>query len=149
MNIRLTVAVGSLALAMIIGCGGEEPRTDFPQEDQSVAFAKGVRSDMVELQQQFRRPDVGVDGLGPIVESNVENYESIEEEGEETLGQHRETYLKIRDNLMELHEMVQSGASRQEVGRKINELVALAETLPGGAEGEGEDDERLEPIPEP
>lgn len=146
MNYRLTIVAGSIAV--MLGCGSEEPRTDFTQEDPSIAFAKGVKSDMVELKRQSMRPDVGVRGLGPIVEGYVENYEYLEEEGDEVLGEHRETYLKIRDGLKELQKMVQSGASVEEVRGKIDQLVDLANTLPGGAEGE-EDEERLEPIPDP
>lgn len=129
------IAVGVMFVA-VIGCG-EEPRSDFPQEEPDVAFAKGVKADMRDLRMQFHRRDVGLSGLGSVLESYVENYENIEQE---PLGEHRETYLKIRDGLLELRKMVQSRPSQKEVSDKLDELVALSDKLPGGEPGgEGSD----------
>lgn len=139
------MAAMGLAMGVLAGCNPEMgERTDYPQENPEIAFAKGMKDDIATLKTDLQSPE-GLGGVASDLESMVEGMEYLEQN---PLGEHKETYFKIRDGVKELQKMVKSGASKKEVGDKLDELIALANTLPGDASDTGGGEQPLEPVPE-
>lgn len=127
----LTVLMMFVAAGLVAGCGSEESaRTDFPQEELEVQYAKSVRAMIGDLKK-------GESGVEPStvqgLEENLSAYKS------EAVGENEETYKQIYEGVQELNGMVKGSASSAEVETKVDELIALTDKLPGGGSGGGDE----------
>jgi hypothetical protein len=116
-------SVGNLSLLLIFlvmtscnGCGGDSEQ----EVDPVLDYADMVRMMVMDLKNAEGGPRGAIDAFA----ENMEGYES------EALGDHEATYAAIAKIAQELKSMKDS-ASDAELRAKVDELVALADKLPG------------------
>ena len=108
------------------GCG--DGGSDWVDPDPVGSFNKGMKNQVFntlnDAKPSAERAETGAAFL----------LEIFEEKDLSKAGEHEETYEKLRADAQELLSMCQQSASRSDVNAKIDEMIALTETLPGEIE---------------
>ena len=129
---RLLFLLICLPVAAFAGCGdgGGDPTVQAPPEPPEQQFAAGVKSEVYELNTALKEEGaegVDVDGL----------VESLEEYEDEAVGEHEATYKSLLEGAQALQKLVNDSGSAADIQKKIDELIALADKLPGDVSAEG------------
>jgi len=118
-------AIVALA-AGLCGCGGGEDyvyENENPDSPETV-YANEVYSRLQEMKEQNANEGPGaLDTIGYI--------EGMQGYGEDPpVGENGAVFDEINAGVNDLQQMINSGASKQEVGAKLDELIGKAEGLP-------------------
>lgn len=118
----LTLSVCSFVLA---GCTGSGPAPGHDDSRDPAAYAGEIKSQAVFLLGQAQRwPKQGAEHMSVLLEQ-FENQQSA------AVGDNGPTYEKIQAGARELQATFQRSAPKQEIGTKVQELLNLANSLPG------------------
>jgi hypothetical protein len=135
MNDRFGACSAALVIvlaAMALGCGGSGQSSGRPDLDAIPEIERrgeAVKADLYQFRAKVRKRGVNaVKQDLPDLLPTFENYEKLK------LGEHAETYKQIFEKLKALEGSLASSPSKDAVVKAVDEIVAIAEKLPGKAD---------------
>ena len=119
-NASFTILLGCLIVPA--GCGESATPNAPPPQDAAVGFAQAVRMTIDDLET--------AESPGGVAQGLVEMLEQAEENAGE---QHKAVYGEMEPIAREIVTISESGAGREKIMQKVEELKQLSQKLPGSA----------------
>ena len=122
---RIMLACLLLALLSTLGCS--RARGEKVQDDSRdpAAYACDVKTQVVELLGSAKRDPASAKTSLSLLVNFLDDYRSA------PVGKHKQVYAELLNRSRELKQMYEQSAAPANVNAKIDEIVALAERLPG------------------
>ena len=119
-------------LVILVGCGGQDepiPATDDLRNPD--VYGSNIKSNVIPLLKQAQQTPARAAEIAGQLSELVEDYEK------RPVGQHVAKYKSLRDGAQELKTLAES--SSPDTNKKIDELLAVAQSLPGELKLRGDD----------
>jgi outer membrane murein-binding lipoprotein Lpp len=130
-----SLVVALLSGLVLAGCEEPPPGGADTSDDPEVVAADVKTAAVRALNEAKAAPQSGASSVEVLVE-NLQGY------GDLSLGEYKDTHSELVSGCEELHKMYQQSAGAEQILAKIDELLALADTLPGDvASAEAEESE--------